>query len=42
MIDVRPAHDDDAAVILQMRHAAEDWLAGRGIDQWCPREVSYG
>jgi len=25
-----------------MRHAAEDWLAGRGIDQWRPREVPLG
>ncbi|MBM7460610.1 GNAT family N-acetyltransferase [Rhodococcus coprophilus] len=39
VMDVRPARDDDAAVILQMRHAAEDWLAEKGIDQWRPREV---
>ena len=39
MIDVRPARDDDAAGILRMRHAAEDWLAERGIDQWRPREI---
>ncbi|MDV6271185.1 GNAT family N-acetyltransferase [Rhodococcus globerulus] len=40
MIDVYPVHDDDAAPILQMRHAAEDWLVERGIDQWRPREIS--
>lgn len=39
MLEVCPAHDDDAAVILHMRHVAEDWLAGRGIDQWRPREI---
>ncbi|WP_415973069.1 GNAT family N-acetyltransferase [Rhodococcus sp. 077-4] len=39
MFDVRPARIDDAEAILALRHAAEDWLAERGIDQWPPREV---
>ncbi|MCC8928796.1 GNAT family N-acetyltransferase [Rhodococcus sp. I2R] len=24
---------------MTLRHAAEDWLRARGIDQWTPREV---
>ena len=39
MLTVEPATATDAATILGLRHAAEDWLAGRGIDQWAPREV---
>lgn len=38
-MDIRPASADDAAVILELRHAAEDWLLEREIDQWRPREV---
>lgn len=39
MLDLRMAVAEDAAVILGLRHAAEDWLAARSIDQWRPREV---
>ena len=39
MLTVEPATAADAATILGLRHAAEDWLSDRGIDQWAPREV---
>ncbi|MDV8021072.1 GNAT family N-acetyltransferase [Rhodococcus sp. IEGM 1330] len=39
MLTVEPATAADAATILGLRHAAEDWLFARGIDQWTPREV---
>lgn len=40
MLLFRRAESADAATILALRHAAEDWLAARSIDQWTPREVS--
>ncbi|MFI8566323.1 hypothetical protein ACIGGF_07145 [Rhodococcus sp. NPDC078407] len=40
MLTVELASAADAATILALRHAAEDWLAARHIDQWAPREVS--
>lgn len=39
MLVVRRAESTDAAAILALRHAAEDWLASRSIDQWKPREI---
>ncbi|MEH6794376.1 MAG: GNAT family N-acetyltransferase [Rhodococcus sp. (in: high G+C Gram-positive bacteria)] len=39
MLTVELASAADAATILGLRHAAEDWLFARGIDQWTPREV---
>ncbi len=39
-VDVRPAAPDDAPAILALRTAAEHWLAGRGIEQWHPGEVT--
>ncbi|MCZ4517414.1 GNAT family N-acetyltransferase [Rhodococcus ruber] len=39
MLTVELASAADAATILALRHAAEDWLAARRIDQWTPREV---
>ncbi|WP_206487081.1 GNAT family N-acetyltransferase [Rhodococcus sp. KRD162] len=39
MLTVELASAADAATILGLRHAAEDWLAAREIDQWTPREV---
>ncbi|WP_308263251.1 GNAT family N-acetyltransferase [Rhodococcus erythropolis] len=39
-MDVVQAVETDGPVILALRHAAEDWLAERGIIQWRPREVS--
>ena len=39
MIVKRRAESTDAAAILALRHAAEDWLASRSIDQWKPREI---
>ncbi|WP_032378661.1 GNAT family N-acetyltransferase [Rhodococcoides fascians] len=39
MLTVELASAADAATILGLRHAAEDWLAARRIDQWTPREV---
>ena len=39
MLTVELASATDAATILGLRHAAEDWLAARRIDQWAPREV---
>jgi ribosomal protein S18 acetylase RimI-like enzyme len=39
VLETRPAEYADAPEILAVRHAAEDWLAGRSIDQWRPREV---
>ena len=39
MVVVRRAESADAAAILALRHAAEDWLASRSIDQWKPREI---
>lgn len=39
MIAIRIAEPTDAPVILALRHAAEDWLAAKQIDQWRPREV---
>ncbi|WP_052068022.1 GNAT family N-acetyltransferase [Rhodococcoides fascians] len=39
MLDVRAARTNDAPAILALRHAAEDWLASRSIDQWSPGEV---
>lgn len=37
---MRPARPDDAAAILGLRAAAARWMAGRGIEQWHPGEVS--
>lgn len=42
MLTVEPATAADAATILGLRHAAEDWLSDRGIDQWTPHEVPLG
>ncbi|OZE81719.1 GNAT family N-acetyltransferase [Rhodococcus sp. 15-649-1-2] len=39
MLDVRAARTNDSPAILALRHAAEDWLASRSIDQWTPGEV---
>ena len=39
-MDVEQAVETDGPEILALRHAAEDWLAERGIIQWRPREVS--
>lgn len=39
MLTVELATAADAATILGLRHAAEDWLFAREIDQWTPREV---
>lgn len=39
MLTVELASAADAATILALRHAAEDWLAARRIDQWPPREI---
>ncbi|WP_346772990.1 GNAT family N-acetyltransferase [Rhodococcoides fascians] len=39
MLTVELASAADAATILDLRHAAEDWLAARRIAQWAPREV---
>lgn len=39
MLTVELATAADAATILGLRHAAEDWLFAREIDQWKPREV---
>ena len=38
-MEIHPAIARDAVTILTLRHAAEDWLRARGIDQWTPREV---
>ena len=40
VVDVVQAVETDGPEILALRHAAEDWLAERGIIQWRPREVS--
>jgi ribosomal protein S18 acetylase RimI-like enzyme len=37
---MRRARQDDAVAILGLREAAALWLAGRGIEQWEPGEVS--
>lgn len=39
MLTVELATAADAATILGLRHAAEDWLSDRKIDQWTPREM---
>jgi ribosomal protein S18 acetylase RimI-like enzyme len=39
VISIRSADPVDAPTILALRHAAEDWLASKHIDQWRPREV---
>ncbi|OZD07198.1 GNAT family N-acetyltransferase [Rhodococcus sp. 06-235-1A] len=39
MLTVELASAADAATILGLRLAAEDWLAARRINQWTPREV---
>ncbi len=37
---MRRASADEAAVILELRAAAQRWLTGRGIEQWLPGEIS--
>ncbi|MEV6340547.1 GNAT family N-acetyltransferase [Nocardia vinacea] len=39
MLTITPAASSDTDEIIALRHAAEDWLAARGITQWTPREV---
>jgi GNAT superfamily N-acetyltransferase len=40
LVDMRLADAGDAVAILELRAAAERWLAERGIEQWHPGEVS--
>ncbi|MFD3507993.1 GNAT family N-acetyltransferase [Nocardia sp. NPDC058666] len=39
MLDVVRATKSDAAEVVAMRHAAEDWLATSGVEQWGRREI---
>jgi GNAT superfamily N-acetyltransferase len=39
MLDIAQASASDVAEVIGLRHAAEDWLAARGIRQWTPRQI---
>ncbi|MFF1360669.1 GNAT family N-acetyltransferase [Streptomyces sp. NPDC058297] len=39
MYRIRPASVDDVTTLMELRSEAEDWLQGRGTDQWSDREA---
>jgi hypothetical protein len=41
MLDIASARTGDVDEIITLRHAAEDWLDARGIDQWPRREIPH-